>query len=175
MSGFMGFGQSGGEKDSTAGINSVFNYALPAAKAQAASGNSNLNSADAYFQKLLTGGRTQAEQNAAPAVNAQQQQADTIRKQEAEQGTNRGGGTAGANREASSNEETNIDNIINQNLVGGRQAAAAGEASIGSTRLASSNQLVNTGQQGQTALYTGAINKEGAQGADFSKIISSLI
>lgn len=175
MGGFMGFGQSGGEKNSTAGINSVFNYALPTAKANEAAGSSALGTAADYFTKLLMGGRTQAAQNAAPAVNAATAQADTAKRQEAEQGTNRGGGTAAANREASTTTQASIDDIINQSLVGGRAAGAAGLTSIGGTRLAAGNQELATGQQGQEALYTGAINKEGAQGADFSRIISSLI
>lgn len=175
MSGFMGFGQSGGESASTGNINSVFNYALPTAKADQAAGASNLSSSSAYLQKLLAPGRTQATQNAAPAINAQQNQADTIKRQEASTGTNRGGGTAGENREASTNEESNIDNIINQNLVGGRAQAASGLGSEGAAQESAGNQMVATGQAGQDTLYQGAINKEGAQGADFSKIISSLI
>lgn len=164
----MGFGQSGGEKASTSGINNVFNYAMPAAKAGQTAGRQNLGDADAFFRSLLTSGRAETGLNSAPAVNAVQDQADVVRRASAEMGTARGGGTAEANREAGASTTKTIDDIINENLVGGRVKGAEGEAGLGRTNLGDAAQLLGLGQQGQEALYQGAIQKIGSQTAGIS-------
>jgi len=175
MGGFFGIGQSGGEKASTAGINNIFNYALPTAKGSESSGSGDLSTAAGFFKSLLAPGRTQAAQNAAPATNAAIDQSDAARKQEAAQGTGRGGGTASDNREASSAVAKTTDDIINQNLMGGRALASKGLTEIGTSQQDNAAKLLGLGESGQAALYSGAISKEGDQGGAIGKIISSLI
>lgn len=189
MGGFMNFGQSGGEQQGLGNLQSLIGITTPGGQAGEAAGTQTLNQAkgalaapQAYWQGLLQPGRTQATTNAAPATNAVQQQTDAIRNQEAAQGTGRGGGTASQNREASSTSSKAIDDIINQNMMGGRQAAATGlagaagtEAGIGGAQLSNAGQLLGlTGAAGSSQLGN-AVSKENSQSADFSNIFSSLL
>ena len=135
MGGFMNIGQSGGEEQGIGNLQNLIGFTNQAGQAGQAAGSQTLNQAkgtlpapQAYWQGLLAPGRTAAATNAAPATNAVQQQTDAIRGQEAAIGTGRGGGTASQNKEASSTASKSIDDIINQNMVGGRQAAAQGLA-----------------------------------------------
>lgn len=185
----MGFGRSGGEQQGISNLQNVADFGFGTSKRQQTAGESTLNQAkaalaapQAYWQGILAPGRTAAAVNAAPVTNAVQQQTDAIRNQEAEQGTGRGGGTASQNREASAVSAKAIDDIINQNMMGGRQAAASGltgigqtTAGIGGAQLSNAGQLLGlTGQAGASELGN-AVQKEGAQGADFSHIFSALI
>ncbi len=118
-----------------------------------------LSAPTAYWQGLLQPGRTAAATNAAPATNAVQQQADAVRQQEAAQGTGRGGGTAAVNREASSAASKATDDIINQNMMGGRQSAATGlagaagtEAGIGGAQAGVGENLLGGSQAGMVDL-----------------------
>jgi len=189
MGGFMGFGQSGGEKQGINNLQNLIGYGTQAGQTGETTGQSTLNQAkgalaapQAYWQGILAPGRTQASTNAAPVTNAIEQQTDAIRNQEGAQGTGRGGGTASQNREASSTSSKAIDDIINQNMVGGRSGAATGlsgaaqtEAGIGGAQLSNAGQLLGlTGQAGSAQLGN-ATQKENSQGADFSNIFSSLL
>lgn len=185
----MGFGQSGGEKQGIGNLQNLIGFGTAAGQTGEAAGNQTLNQAkgalaapQAYWQGILAPGRTAAATNAAPATNAVQQQTDALRNQEGEMGTGRGGGTAATDREASSTSNKAIDDIINQNMIGGRQSAATGlsgaaqtEAGIGGAQLSNAGQLLGlTGQAGASQLGN-AVSKEGSQGNDFSNIFSSLL
>lgn len=184
MGGFLGIGQSGGEKSATSNLSNIFNYALPTAENNQNAGQNTLNSAlstlgpaQSYYQNLLTAGRTQTAQSSAPAINSALSSADAQRRQEATSGTGRTGGTAELNREAGAGTSSTIDNIINQTLQTGRQAGAQGlqgvagaQAGIGGTSL--SNAIANLGiaSGGEQSLYSGAIAKEGQQSATLGGI-----
>ena len=160
MGGVLGFGQSGGEKQSTANLNNIFNYALPAARTSESAGRTDLGTASDYFTRLLHAGRTETALNAAPATNAVLDQADAARRKEAVTGTGRTGGTAELNRESGAKTTQTIDDIINGNMMGGRQQAATGLSDVGFKETANAGQLLGIGTQGQGTLYSGAINKE---------------
>jgi hypothetical protein len=189
MSGFMGFGQSGGEKQGISNLQNLIGFGTAAGQSGENAGMNTLDQAKgalaaptSYWQGILAPGRTAAATNAAPATNAVQQQTDAQRNQEAAQGTGRGGGTAAANREASTSASKAIDDIINQNMIGGRQAAATGltgaagtEAGIGGAQASNAGQLLGlTGAAGASELGN-AVSKINSQGADFSQIFSSLL
>jgi hypothetical protein len=153
MGGFLGIGQSGAQKTATSNLQNIFNYALPQAEASETAGTNALASAEGYlgqagdyFNKLLTAGRTETAQNAAPAINARLAQADAARRAEAAKGTNRGGGTAEVNREAGATTQADIDKIINDNLIGGKQAGAQGLAQVGSATAGIGSSLLSSGQ-----------------------------
>jgi hypothetical protein len=175
MSGFMGFGQSGGEKSATSNLNNVFGYGLDTSKASQKSGSGALGDAASYFKSLLTAGRKQTAQNSAPAVNAQLAQTDAARKQEATTGTGRSGGTVEANREASTTSMKSIDDIINKNMIQGREAGAAGLESIGGTELQNALQALGISSGTQQSLYSGAIQKEGQQSQGFGDLFGGAI
>lgn len=163
MGGFLGIGGSSANTDranqlnATSGEYQIFNEALPAGEAQQATGNATLESALSglglpadYYKSLLTAGRTQTAENAAPAINAEIGQADTQRRAAATFGTSRTGGAAAANAEAGQQSKSNIDNIINTTLQTGRQTGAEGltkisqeEAGIGGLQL--NNALAQLG------------------------------
>lgn len=175
LQGFFGFGQSGGEQASTAGINSIFNYALPEAKKNAATGNANLGTAAGYFDSLLHAGRTETAQNAAPAINTTLAQSDAMRRREATAGTGRTGGTAELNREAGATTNATIDNIIANQLGVQRQQGGEGLAQIGRDQTSEAAQLLGLANSGQENLYSGAISKEGGQTAGIAGLIQSLL
>lgn len=175
MSGFFGLGQSGGERQGIGALQNLIGFGQAGAERSEAAGQRALAGPQAYWQGLLAPGRTQAISNAAPVTNAVQQQTDALRAQEAQMGTGRGGGTAGANREASSTEMKAIDDIINQNLMGQRGQAAQGLAGVGGLELGHAGQLAGiTGQAGASELGN-AVAKEAAQGNDFSNLFRTLL
>lgn len=143
MSGILGIGGSSEKTDrgnqlaATQGDWSIFNYGLPTAQQQNKSGASALGTAQDYFSKLLTAGRTDTAQSAAPAINAEIAGSDAERRKEASSGTGRTGGTAELNREQGAKTQSNIDSIINSTLQTGKEVGAKGLESIGSTDLSS--------------------------------------
>jgi len=153
--GFLGIGGSSSKTDRTNQLNAttgafdVFNQGLGNSGAAQTAGNSDLSAATNYWRSLLSPGRTQAVQNAAPATNAVIAQSDAQRNQSGEFGTGRTGGTAAANQQADTAKNTSIDNIINENLIGGKTTAAQGLQSAGSTEL--SNAVANLGISGNAA------------------------
>ena len=162
----MGIGGSSAKTDrgnqlaATQGQWNIFNYGLPQGQAGQATGQADLSAAkgtlqapENYFRSLLTAGRTETAATSAPAVNTALAQSDAARRTEATMGTGRGGGTAAANREASTTTGAGIDQIINQNMVGGRAAGASGlqqiageKASIGGVELSNALSLLGLGK-----------------------------
>ena len=110
---------------------------------QQAAGQTNLNNAAQYWNNLLTAGRTSTAQTSAPAVDAALAQKNASTTQGAQFGSGRSGGTAAGNQEAATKTQSDIDNIINTNLVGGRQAGAQGLQSVGGTELAAGTSSIN--------------------------------
>lgn len=176
MSGFAGIGGSSAKTDrntqlsAQSGLWSVFNWALPTGQQQQSAGTGTLANASSsagtagqYFQNLLSPGRTQATLNAAPAVNASLDASDAARKQAGAFGTGRGGGTAAANANAGAGTRSTIDDIINQNIVGGQQAGAQGELAvsgaqqgIGATQLGNAQNLLGLGTSADTNIMNNA-------------------
>lgn len=155
MGGFLGIGGSGANTDRgniLSGIQSqwgVFNQGMGLENQLNTSGQNfqkqgqgNLNSAADYWNNLLTAGRTQTAQNSAPAVNAAVEGANAQRTAGAQFGSGRSGGSAANNATAATGTQSNIDNIINENLVGGRQAGAKGLQSIGGEELAAGTSAI---------------------------------
>lgn len=175
MGGFLGLGQSGQERQSNNNLNNVFSYGLGESQGQQKAGKSSLGDAESYFRQLLAPGRTTAALNAAPVANAIQDKADTARLEEAATGTSRGGGTAEANRQASATEAKTLDDALNENLVGGRKAAASGLSQTGATELQNASQLLGLGSDSSKSTLSGALNKEDAQTAAFTKLISAFL
>lgn len=168
MGGFLGIGGNSANTDrgnqlaDEQGILKQLAFTQPTGQAATTAGLGTLGQAKnalsapaAYWQGLLQPGRTAAATNAAPATNAVQQQTDAVRQQEAAQGTGRGGGTASQNREASSTANKATDDIINQNMMGGRASAASGlagaagtEANIGGAQAGVGENLLGGSQAG---------------------------
>lgn len=150
MSGLLGGGSAktdrGNQLAATQGEWNLFNYGLPTGQQQQRTGTQTLDTEKQYYQQLLAPGKTTVAQLAAPALNAQQSQADAERRQQASQGTGRTGGVASTQAEQSTAEQSNIDNIINATLQSGRKEAATGLESIGGTEL--QNALAQLGISG---------------------------
>lgn len=149
MGGFLGVGTSGAEKTATNKLDSVFNYGLGVGKAGESSGTSSLTDASAAFRSLIAPGRAGAAANAAPAINAIKDQADASKREEAATGTNRGGGTASANRESTTATNKTIDDIINENLFKGKVEGAKGLAETGGEQLTNASNLLGLGVQAE--------------------------
>jgi hypothetical protein len=139
MGGFGGIGGSSAKTDRATQLAAqqgqwgIFNQGMGMGQAGETTANQTLATAGKmltqpaqYFQNLLTGGRTQTAQQAAPAIAAVTAQEDAARRQEAAFGTDRSGGTQAANREAGTAAQSQIDQIINQTQQQGRQAGAQG-------------------------------------------------
>lgn len=176
MGGFLGIGGSSAKTDRATqlaaqqGNWNIFNWALPQGEAGQTSGLKALEASEAplsqaqqYFSSLLSGGRQQTAQNAAPAIDAALGQETLTRDQAEAFGTSRVGGTAALNREASQNTQSTIDQIINQNLVAGQAAGAAGleqvsaqQESIANSQLANSLSLLGLSQSSINAIMTNA-------------------
>jgi hypothetical protein len=160
MGGMLGIGGSSANTDrgnqlaATQGEWNLFGYGLPTGQTGQATGQNTLNTAlgtygtasdtagkalqtlqapTDYWKSLLTAGRTQTAQNAAPAIQSVTDTATANKNAESTLGTGRSGGTVAANREAGSNAQSQIDQIINSTLLGGQQAGAAGLAGAAGT------------------------------------------
>ncbi len=172
MGGFMGIGQSGSEKSGEKKLSNLFNYGLPAGTAGQTAGSSALGEAQSYFSNLLRAGRTGASQNAAPAVQAALAQSDALKKQEAQMGTSRGGGTASAAREATTTASKNVDDIINKSLTEGKATGAAGMASTGATQLQNALGLLGlSGSAAKSIFETGTQKSTSLANAWISALI----
>jgi hypothetical protein len=125
VGGFLGIGGSSAKRDRSEQLKSfgelenIFNFALPNAQAglttgaaTTKSGVEGLDSASAYWQKLLSGNRAAMTQAVAPETNAVLSQTDARRRQQARLGTARGGGVAGANQTAQDEAMAKIDNLL---------------------------------------------------------------
>lgn len=158
MSGFLQEPQDiSNQNYANTGLANIFNYGLSTGQQGQQTGQSTLNrsistlgTADQYFKNLLTAGRTQTAQNAAPAIQTAVGQGTTARNQQAQFGTGRTGGTAAGNQQQQTNTNASIDSIISSTLNTQKQQGAQGElsvagaeASIGSTELSAA--LANLG------------------------------
>lgn len=161
MGGFLGIGGSSAKTDrnqTLAGyqdLNQLFGFAFPQGQKSVATGQGTtatgvggLTDAQSYFKKLASGNRPALLQAVAPQVNAANAMSDAAKRQQAEMGTARGGGTAPGNQTAETDKMAAIDNM----LFGAQGTGAQGEAATGSaiaqTGLAQSGQginLLNTG------------------------------
>lgn len=139
------------------GLWNVFNTGLSGGSRQQGAGESNLNTAADFFRGLLKPGRTDAAARTAPAVNAQLAQSDALKRQEADMGTGRTGGTAERNRQQEATSEATIDNIINQNLMGSEAEAAKGLQGVGGAQLADASSLLGIGEGADKSIMENAL------------------
>lgn len=155
MGGYLGLGHSSAKTDrgnqlaATQGQWNMFSQGLGYGNENEATGKADLTTAKStlgqssdYWSKLLTAGRTDTAERAAPAVNQVLANETATRNAEGTFGTDRTGGTVAANREAGVKSQSKIDDIINTNLMQGKEEGARGllgsaqaEAGIGSTEL----------------------------------------
>ena len=165
MGGFMGIGGSSAKTDrnQTLGdygkLNSVFSQGMAIGNQQEQAGQgmvqnaqATLQPAETYYRNLLTAGRTQTAEQAAPAIQGALAQSDAAKREAAATGTSRSGGAAEAHAEAGSKTGATIDDIINKNLMGGKQAGAEGlttvakdQAVMGNMTLANAMQALGLG------------------------------
>jgi hypothetical protein len=152
------------------GLWSVYNQGLGLGTTGAATGTADINTAKAglgtaeqYWQNLLTRGRTQTMADSAPSINAAISQGSTTRNTQGAFGTGRTGGTVAANDEAGTATGSTIDNIINQNLVGGRAQGAQGvqqvateQANIGTSEMAQALQAMGLSADAVQAIMSNA-------------------
>jgi len=137
-------------------VRNVFSYALPVAKTgqttgadtTADAGNIFRESGD-FFKQMLRAGRSEVAQQSAPAINANLEANDAIRRREAVTGTGRTGGTAELDRMASAEVSGKNADIVNQTLqtnkaVGGQGvlASSQGLADVGNAQLRNSLALL---------------------------------
>lgn len=168
MGGVLGLGSSSAKTDRATQLAAqqggwnIFSQGLGFGTSTEGTGTADLTAAkstlggpEQYWNSLLTAGRTQTAQNAAPAINTALAGADAARKQEGAFGTSRVGGTAAANREAGSKTQGSIDDIVSNTLMTGRTAGAQGlervsgaQAAIGQTEL--STALASLGLSADT-------------------------
>ncbi len=178
MGGFMGIGGSSAKTDrnQTLGdygkLNSVFSQGMAIGNQQEQAGQgmvqnaqSTLAPAESYYRNLLSAGRTDTAAEAAPAVQGALAQSDAAKREAATMGTSRSGGTAAANAEAGSKTGATIDNIINENLMGGKAAGAEGltgvakdKAVMGNMTLANAMQMLGLGAGAAEDTLSASIN-----------------
>lgn len=132
MGGFLGIGGSSAKTDrnqtlsSYQNLNSLFNFGFGTGQSLTSSGSplvsggvakqnagsANLDTASGYFSNLARGNRPAMLAAAAPVTNAIASSGDATRKQQADMGTARGGGVAGANQTADTDRMTQINNAL---------------------------------------------------------------
>jgi hypothetical protein len=167
-------------------LTSAYNYALPTGENLQASGSAASNDAAAGFNQMLTAGRTQTAENAAPAINSELSAADAAKRREALTGTGRTGGTAEADRMAAGTTEGKIDNTINQTTQADKTAGEQGLASVGAQQMSQAGNLLSTGGQEVNSVLGNTLNSEqtsqnirqqtyGGVGTDVGNLISNFL
>ena len=171
MGGFFG-GETGLEKSTIGNLSNVFNYGMGAGQNAQTAGMGLLAQANNaytapadYFKSLLSGGRSTTAMQAAPTINAALSAQDTARRQAAAQGTARTGGTAAAQAESGQQTQAQLNNLINQALMQGRQVGAqgmqsigAGQAGLGGTALSQAASLLGLGTGAEQGILGAAQN-----------------
>lgn len=135
------------QQQSWANLNSLFGQASNAASSFGAKGSSTLDDVTKYFKTLLSGDRTATAEAVAPAANAARAGADASKKQEADMGTSRTGGTVAGNQQREDQVRSQIDTLI-----GGVKPAAAN--ALGSLGEADVNAMMQALGLGTTATGT---------------------
>ena len=107
-------------------LNSLFNTASTAAGSFGSQGQDALGQVTSYFKNIL-GSRQGAASSVAPATEAATAGADAQRKQSADMGTGRTGGTAAGNQQAGDQTRSQVDTLI----AGAGPQAAQGLSAIG--------------------------------------------
>jgi hypothetical protein len=170
MSGILGGGSAstdrGNQLAAVQGNWNLFGYGLPLGQSQEATGQANLGSATDYFKSLLNPGRQQVAQRSAPGINAADAATTEQRNAEGAFGTQRVGGTVAANREASTTNQSNIDNIINTNLVQGQAEGAKGLTQIGGIDLSNAMAALGLSQDSINEILTSSLQ---SRGVDFQQ------
>ncbi len=117
-------------------LNSVFNTSQQQSQQLGQTGTQlqgtgiqDIGQASNYWKNLLQGNRQQTMAAVAPAANAAVDQADASKRQEAEMGTGRGGGTNAIDQQRATNTQSQIDTLIG----GVAPTAASNLASEGAT------------------------------------------
>jgi len=155
MGGFLGIGgiNSRQQNQSVGNLNNLFNFGFGAGKSETSAGNASvgqgqsaLGAAGNYFSKIASGNRQAQLQAAAPVSNAILSQGDASRRQQASEGTARGGGVASTNQTQKDAQMAQVDNA----LFGAQGSAAKEEAGIGAQesqvglgQLSAANSLLN--------------------------------
>jgi hypothetical protein len=186
MGGFMGIGHSSQKTDRAAqlsaqqGLWDVGGWSTPLGRKTTEKGlgtlDTSLNTLDKvkdYWSKLMTAGRTETAQRAAPAIQAATAQGDATRRQESAMGTGRSGGTASANREAGTATAKTVDDIIAGALFGGQAQAATGLTGVAGGEAGIAGEQLGAGA-GLRAAGAGAY-KDIMQNATESRPISQQI
>ena len=174
MGGFLGIGHTSAKTDRATqlaaqqGQWNVFNQNMSA-------GTSAVGGAQQYFRGLMAPGRTQATQNAAPAIQAGVDQATANRTAGAAGGTGRSGGTAAVNANAGEATAKESADIVNQNLVQGRQAGAQGLMSSGLQQLGLSEDAINSIMGNATESRKTSLAANSAGQNQWLSVISSLL
>ncbi len=146
MGGFMGIGGNGAKTDRSdvlgarGDLRNIFNWGLPEGKQGAAKGQATLDTAlgtegaalksldpaEQYYRNLLGAGRQQIAQMSAPATDAVLAAKDATTRQNASFGTGRSGGAVAAQANAGTAAQSEIDQIINKNLMSAGATGAQG-------------------------------------------------
>lgn len=171
MGGFLGLGGASWKTDRKtelqgfSDLHNVFNFALPFAKSATqtganttAAGTDAMSSSLGYWQKLLSGNRTTAQQAVAPEANAAMSQSDALKRQQASSGTARGGGVNAVNQQRDTDTMSKVDNA----LFGARPQAATQVASVG-------NSLARTGL-GEQSIGMDALHTASSTGANITDL-----
>ncbi len=122
-------------------LNSLFQTAQDTAKSFGASGSHTLDDVTNHFKTLLSGDRQATADAVAPAANAARAGADASKKQEADMGTARTGGTNAQNQQREDATRSQIDTLT----AGVKPAAAQALTAIGENDIAAMMQSLGLG------------------------------
>lgn len=121
-------GEKKQESDTWQNLSNLFAHSFGEGAEQERKGNENQDLAGGYYKGILAGDRTKL----APAVNAAVDTADAAKREQAQMGTARGGGVAGANQQIESHTRDLISSLLGEQQGGAAdKMAVLGEGEIG--------------------------------------------
>lgn len=159
------------QQQSWTNLNNLFGFASDASKSFGAKGEHTLDDVGKHFMSLLSGDRQATMTAVAPAANAIQAGSDAAKKQEADMGTGRTGGTVAANQQREDQVRAQIDNLI----AGAKPAAAQSLTAIGESDVNAMLNALGLGTQA-TGIAGGQISSDiNSRREASAKMWSSLI
>ena len=181
MGGYLGIGGSSAKTDrgnqlaATQGDWNIYSQGLGfgvpeqnAGTGTLAQAKTDLGPAKDYYSGLLKAGRTETAQNSAPAINTTLAQSDAQRNSAGNFGTARTGGTAALNRDASTQTQSKMDDIITSTLNTGKETGAKGmesvssaEKGIASTQLTDALSMLGLSSNAVNDILTNATQSRG--------------
>jgi hypothetical protein len=168
--GFLGIGGSSSGTDRK-NLNNIFNTGLTQGTSDLTQGGADTSKAAGYNSGILGGDRSSIMQALSPEISGITGRADAQRKEQANLGTSRTGGTNADNQQQQQRTDAQVSNLIGT----ARPQAAQQLASIGANQSGLGTNLLGLGEKTVADMYPTDVKKNQETGQAAGQIASALL